>query len=41
MKRLIVGILTFAVVAAPCIYDIFSPEPPALAGLLAASVLPL
>ncbi|MHC2487267.1 hypothetical protein [Sinorhizobium meliloti] len=41
MKRLIVGILTFAVVAAPCIYDIFSSEPSALTGLLAASVLPL
>ncbi len=41
MKRLIVGILTFAVFAAPCVYDISSAEPSALAGFLAASVLPL
>jgi hypothetical protein len=41
MKRPIVGLLTFAIVAMPCVYDIFSAEPSALAGLLAASVLPL
>jgi hypothetical protein len=41
MKRLIVGLLTFAIVAAPCVYDMFSAEPSALSGLLAASVLPL
>ncbi|WP_267899493.1 hypothetical protein [Sinorhizobium medicae] len=39
MKRLTVGLLVFAVFAAPCVYDAFSTEPSALAGLLAASVL--
>jgi hypothetical protein len=41
MKRLTVGLLTFAIVAAPCVYDIYSAEPSVLSGLLAASVLPL
>ncbi|MBP1862263.1 hypothetical protein [Rhizobium herbae] len=27
MKRLIVGMLALAVFAAPCVYDVFSPEP--------------
>ncbi|MGZ2443428.1 hypothetical protein FB004_12068 [Sinorhizobium medicae] len=39
MKRITVGLLAFAVLAAPCVYDAFSTEPSALVGLLAASVL--
>ncbi len=33
MKRLIVGMLVLAVVAAPCIYDVLSPEPSPMAAL--------
>ncbi|WP_279387319.1 hypothetical protein [Sinorhizobium medicae] len=39
MKRITVGMLAFADLAAPCVYDAFSTEPSALVGLLAASVL--
>lgn len=31
MKRLIIGMLALAVFAAPCVYDVFSPEPSPLA----------
>ncbi|WP_332302646.1 hypothetical protein [Rhizobium sp. GR12] len=34
MKRLIVGMLLFGVVAAPCIYDPLSPEPSPMAALV-------
>ena len=34
MKRIIIVILGAAVFAAPCVYDAFSDEPSALAGLL-------
>jgi hypothetical protein len=37
MKRIIIVILGAAVFAAPCIYDVFSDEPSALYGLLAAT----
>jgi hypothetical protein len=35
MTRIIIGILALAIFAAPCVYDAFSPEPSALAGLVA------
>ncbi|WP_262928177.1 hypothetical protein [Rhizobium mesosinicum] len=42
MRRIIICILGAAVVAAPCIYDVFSTEPSALEGLLAAiSTVPI
>jgi hypothetical protein len=37
MKRIIAGMLAIAILAAPCAYDAFSPEPSPLAGLLAMS----
>jgi hypothetical protein len=36
MKRLIVGMLALAIFAAPCVYDVFSPEPSPMAALAAA-----
>lgn len=33
MKRMIVGMLALAVFAAPCVYDVFSPEPSPIAAL--------
>jgi hypothetical protein len=36
MKRLIVGMLALAVFAAPCVYDVFSPEPSPMAALATA-----
>lgn len=39
MKRIIICILGAAVFAAPCIYDVFSTEPSALQGLLAAATV--
>lgn len=36
MKRLIFGMLALAIVAAPCVLDVFSPEPSPLAALAAA-----
>jgi hypothetical protein len=35
MRRIIVGMVAIAIVAAPCVYDAFSPEPSPLAGLFA------
>ena len=37
MKRILVCLLAAGVFAAPCAYDVFSPEPSPLAGLLAAA----
>lgn len=37
MKRIIIVILGATVFAAPCVYDVFSDEPSALHGLLAAT----
>jgi hypothetical protein len=40
MKRiLIVGVLGFAILATPCVYDVFSTEPSPLTSLLAAAGL--
>jgi len=36
MKRLIVGMLVLAVFAAPCVYDVFSPEPSPFVAVVAA-----
>jgi hypothetical protein len=36
MKRLIIGLLVLAVFAAPCIYDVLSPEPSPLAAVALA-----
>lgn len=40
MKRLIVGMLALAIFAAPCVYDVFSPEPPPMVALAMAVGLP-
>lgn len=37
MKRIIAGMLAIGILAAPCAYDIVSPEPSPLAGLFAMS----
>lgn len=40
MRRIIlVGMLAMAIFAAPCAYDVFSPEPSPLAGLVATSAI--
>ncbi len=39
MKRLIIGILALAVLAAPCVYDVFSDEPSPLAAIATAAGL--
>lgn len=39
MKRLIIGMLALAVFAAPCVYDVFSPEPSPLAVVATAAGL--
>lgn len=39
MKSVIIFVLTVAVFAAPCVYDIGSQEPSALSGLLSVSQL--
>jgi hypothetical protein len=39
MKRIIAGMLAFAILAAPCAYDAFSPEPSPLAALFAMSTI--
>ncbi|MBO1909153.1 hypothetical protein J4G37_30360 [Microvirga sp. 3-52] len=39
MKRIIAGMLAIAVLAAPCAYDVFSPEPSPLAGLATMSAI--
>ncbi|WP_426230453.1 hypothetical protein [Pararhizobium sp. DWP3-4] len=36
MKRLIVGMLALAVFAAPCVYDVVSPEPSPLVAVATA-----
>ncbi|WP_256388534.1 hypothetical protein [Shinella sp. HZN7] len=41
MKHILACLLTGAVLAAPCAYDAFSPEPSPLAGLVALSVIHL
>lgn len=40
MKRVITGLLTLAVFAAPCIYDVLSPEPSPLAAIALIAGLP-
>jgi hypothetical protein len=39
MKRIIAGMLAIAVLAAPCAYDAFSPEPSPLTALFAMSTI--
>jgi hypothetical protein len=36
MKRLIISMLALAVFAAPCVYDVFSPEPSPVAAVARA-----
>lgn len=38
MKRILVMMLAAVIFAAPCAYDVFSPEPSPLVGLLAVTV---
>jgi hypothetical protein len=39
MKRIIAGMLAIAILAAPCAYDAFSPEPSPLTALFAMSTI--